>query len=139
MKPVSVFEVYTTKFSYSLFFNENLGKLDVFWKIYCSESRKSSSQQLLLEFSLFRFCFVSALLHLDCYYNEYSTKQTASLYLKLSLKLVFLVCFCYFGKDKSLLILNLFTSEYLDQIPPGNKTKKAFALKLQTENLFFII
>ena len=32
MKPVSVVEVYTTKFSYSLFFTENLGKLDVCWK-----------------------------------------------------------------------------------------------------------
>ena len=34
------------------------------------------------------------------------------------LKPVFLVCFSYSSKDKSFLILLLFTSEYLDQIPP---------------------
>ena len=80
MKLVNIFEVYTTKFSYSLLFTINLGKLR---KMYCSENhRKSSTQQLFFEFSLFRFCFVSPLLYLDRYYNEYPVKQTASLYLK---------------------------------------------------------
>ena len=31
---------------------------------------------------------------------------------------IFLVYFCFFWKDKPLLILNLFISQYLDQILP---------------------
>ena len=46
------------------------------------------------------------------------------------------MCFCYIWKDKSLLILNLFTSEYLDQIPLWKEIKEIFSVKLQTENLF---
>ena len=34
MNPVSIFEVYTTKVSHSLFLTENLGKLDVCEKMY---------------------------------------------------------------------------------------------------------
>ena len=63
-------------------------------------------------------------------------KQTALLYLKFSLKPAFLVYFCYFWKDNSFLILNLFISEYLDQIPPWKENKDAFSVTLQTENLF---
>ena len=48
-------------------------------------------------------------------------KQTAPLYLKLPFKPAFLVFFCYFGKVKSLFVLNLFVSEYLDKIFPWNK------------------
>ena len=52
------------------------------------------------------------------------------------MKPAFLVYFCYFWKDKSFLILNLFISEYLDQIPPWKENKDAFSVMLQTENLF---
>ena len=55
-------------------------------KMYSNESRKSLSQQPLLEVSLFGFYFVSALQYLDCHYNEYPMKQTAPLCLKLPLK-----------------------------------------------------
>ena len=55
-------------------------------KMYSNESRKSWSQQHLFEVSLFQFYFVSEVQYLDCYYNEYPVKQTASLYLKLPLK-----------------------------------------------------
>ena len=68
----------------------------------------------LLEVFLFSFHFVSALQYLCCYYNEDSVNQTASSYLKLPLKPSFLVCFCYFHKDKGLLVFNLFISEYLE-------------------------
>ena len=50
-----------------------------------------------------------------------------------------LVCFCYFWKDKPLLILNLFIFEYLDQIASWKEIKEAFSLKLQTENLCFCL
>ena len=60
-------------------------------------------------------------------------KQTASLYLKLPFKPVFLVCFCYFWKVKSLLVLNIFISEYLDKILSWKEMKLAFSVKLQTE------
>ena len=39
-------------------------------------------EQLLLKVYLFSFHFISALQYLDYYDNEYSMKQTASLYLK---------------------------------------------------------
>ena len=58
-------------------------------KMYFNESRKSFSQQLLFEFSLFRFHFVSAFLYLDYFYKKYPVKQTASLHLKLLLKSTF--------------------------------------------------
>ena len=47
-------------------------------KMYCYESWKSLSPQLLFEVSLFRFHFVSALQYLDCYLDcsEYPVKQT---------------------------------------------------------------
>ena len=54
-------------------------------KIYCNESQKQLSQQLLFEASLFSFRFISVLQYLDGYYNEYAVMQTASLYLKLPL------------------------------------------------------
>ena len=38
---------------------------------------------------LFRFHFTFARQYLDCYYNEYPVKPTASLYLKLPLKSAF--------------------------------------------------
>ena len=41
----------------------------------------------------------------------------------------------YFWKGKSLFILNLFISDYLDQIPPWKETKEEFSVTLQTENL----
>ena len=40
----------------------------------------------------------------------------------------FLVCFCYFRKVKSLLVLNLFISEYLDKIPPWKEMKLIFSV-----------
>ena len=56
-------------------------------RIYCNESRNSLSQQLLFKISLRRFHFTSALQYF--YFNEYSVKQTAPLYLKLPLKPTF--------------------------------------------------
>ena len=56
--------------------------------MYCNESQKSLSRQLLFEVSLFMFHFVSAL-----YYNEHPVKETVSLYLKLLLKPVFFSVF----------------------------------------------
>ena len=73
-------------------------------KMYCNESRKSLIQELSFEVSLFGFHFACFILF--------------SLYLKLPLKPAFFSVFCYFWKDISLLVLNLFISEYLDQIPP---------------------
>ena len=46
--------------------------------------------------------------------------------------------FCYFWKVKSLLILSLFISEYLDHIPPWKEIKEAFSVTVQTENLFLL-
>ena len=47
----------------------------------------------------------------------------------------FLVCSCYFWKDKSFLVLNFFKlSEYLDQIPSWKEMKEASSVKLQNEN-----
>ena len=43
-------------------------------KMYCSESQKSLSQQLLLEFSLFTFCFCTSVFRLLLY----AVKQTTS-------------------------------------------------------------
>ena len=100
-------------------------------KIYCNEFQKSSSQQHLFDVSLFNFHFVSALQYLDCYYNEYLVKQTGVLYLKLPLKLATKtknMFFIIFGKIR-LLILNLFISEYLDQIPTWKEMKDAFSVK----------
>ena len=37
--------------------------------------------QLLFEVSLFRFILFLHFQHLDCYYNEYSVKQTVSLHI----------------------------------------------------------
>ena len=51
--------------------------------MYCNEFWKSLSQQLLLEVSFFRFHFVSALQHLDCFYKEYPVKQTAKVILEI--------------------------------------------------------
>ena len=49
------------------------------------------------------------------------------------------VCFCYFWKHKPLLVLTLFISEYLDQIPPWKEMKETFSVKLQSENLCFCL
>ena len=66
--------------------------------MYCNESQESLSSQLLFEASLFRFHSASALQYLDYYYNEYSVKQAAPLYLKLPLKPVFFVCVLLFSE-----------------------------------------
>ena len=47
MKPVSVVEVYTTKFSHSLFLLKILENLISVEKIYSSESHNSLSRQIL--------------------------------------------------------------------------------------------
>ena len=54
------------------------------------------------------------------------------------MKPALLVNFCYFWKDKSLLILSLFISEYLDQIPPYREMKEGLSVKLQNENMFLL-
>ena len=108
--------------------------------MYCNEPRKSLSQQLLFEVPILKFHFTSALKYLYCYYNEYSVKQTISLYLKLPLKPLFIIAFLYFWKDGALLTLNLFISEYLCQILPWKEIKEeVFSVKLQTENLCFCL
>ena len=53
--------------------------------------------------------------------------------------LYFAVCFCYFWKDKSLVVLNLFIFEYLDQIPPWKEMIEPFSVKLQTKNRCFCL
>ena len=58
MKYVNVVEVYTSKFSHSMFLLKILCLLK---KCILSESQKSLSQQLLVEVSLFRFHFLCAL------------------------------------------------------------------------------
>ena len=63
-------------------------------------------------------------------------KQTVSLYLRLPFKPVLLVCFC---KVKSLLVLNIFMSEYLDKILSWKEIKLALSVKLQTEYLCFCL
>ena len=55
------------------------------------------------------------------------------------MKPAFLAGFCYFWKDKSFLILDLFISEYLDQILPWKELRETFSEKLQTGNLCFFI
>ena len=49
------------------------------------------------------------------------------------------MCFCYFWKVKSLLVLNVFIREYLDKIIPWKEIKIAFSVKLQTECLCFCL
>ena len=54
--------------------------------ICCYKSRKSLSQQLLLDTFLFRFHFVYALQYLNCSCSKYLVNQRVYLYLKLSIK-----------------------------------------------------
>ena len=75
--------------------------------------------------------------YLGCRHNEYPVKETASLYLKLPVKPAFFSVFLLFWIDKSLLVLNLFISEYLDKIPPWKEMKEVFSVKIQTENCCF--
>ena len=82
MKPVGVVEAYTIKKHWT----ENLEKLDVCWKMYGNESQKLLSGKFLFEVSSFSFHFAFALQYLNCYYERYTVKQTASLYLNLPLK-----------------------------------------------------
>ena len=57
MKPVSVVEVYTAKFSNSLF-SLKIKESLIIEKMHCNEYWKSLSQQLLLEVYLYiLFCF----------------------------------------------------------------------------------
>ena len=49
------------------------------------------------------------------------------------------MCFCCFGKVKSLLVLNLFIPEYLDKILPWKEMKTVFPIKLRTECLCFCL
>ena len=81
--------------------------------------------------------FVSALLYLECYYNECLVKQTASLYLKLSLKPAFFKSnknIVIFGK---LSLLFSFISQYLDKILLWKEMKLAFSARFQAKNLCF--
>ena len=90
----------------------------------------------MLEVFLFRFILFSAFQYLECYYNEYPVKETASLYLKLLLKPAFYM-------NKSIVIFGNFSllsfliSEYSDKILPLKEIKLAFLVKFQTENLCF--
>ena len=69
-------------------------------KLYNNKSKKSLSQELLLEVSLFWFHFVSALQYLDRYYDEYTMKQTASLNTIVALETFIFSVFFYFWKDR---------------------------------------
>ena len=100
-------------------------------EVYTTKISCSLFLQKIKEILLVSFCF--------CYYNEYPMKQTAFLYLKLLFKPVFLVCFCYFWKANSFLVLNLFISEYLGKIFPWKETKLAFPVKFQIEYLCFCL
>ena len=105
-------------------------------KMYCNECWKPLSQKLLLEVSLFKFHFVATLQYLDRYYNKYPVKQTALLYLKLpSSNLHFLMCFCYFWKDKPLPILTLFRMGIFGAVHGWGRAKKAPSLKSVTHIL----
>ena len=107
-------------------------------KTYFNKSRKSLIQQLLFKVALFRFHFDSALKYLGCCYDKYLVKQIASLYLQLPLKPVLFQCvFAIFWNKKSLLILTLFSSEYLDQFLPWKEIKEEFSVRIQTEKLRF--
>ena len=109
-------------------------------KMYCSESRKSLSQQLLFEGSLLWIHFASALYYF--YYNIFIIfiEATSLIIHEVAFETcIFLLCFCYSWKDKPLLVFDLFISEYLDQIPPWEEMKEAFSVKLQTENCCFCL
>ena len=67
-------------------------------KMYCNESKKSLSQQLLFQVSLFKSDFVSTLPYLDCHYYEYPVNQTTLLYLNLLLKPALVSVFLLFLK-----------------------------------------
>ena len=49
------------------------------------------------------------------------------------------MCFCYFWKVKTFLLLNVFIREYLDKIIPWKEIKISFSVKLQTECLCFCL
>ena len=81
-------------------------------KLYNNKSKKSLSQELLLEVCLFWFHFVSALQYLDRYYDEYTMKQTASLNTTVAIETFIFSVFFYFWKDrfsffKTYIILNI--------------------------------
>ena len=50
---------------------------------------------------------------------------------------IFLGCFCYFWKVKSLLILKLFIFEYLDKTLPWREIKEAFSVNLPSRTFVF--
>ena len=121
MKPVSSVEVYTTKFCHSLSIEKILQ-----WVNNLCLKLLYFGFILLLRFSIFIIMNIhwSKQPHYtwSCLWNMHSV-----------------VCFCYFWKDKPLLALKLFISEYLDQIPPWKEMKEAFSVKLQSENLCFCL
>ena len=105
VKPVSVFECYTTVFSQSLFLLKIWENVMPIAKKYCNQSRKSMSQQLLFEVSLLMFHFASALQYLEGNCNEYLVEQKMMLYLKLILKIAFSYnVFLIFGKIRLCLL-----------------------------------
>ena len=68
--------------------------------LWGKESQKSLSWRLCLKL-LYSASFFSAFQYLQCYYNEYPVKQTASWFLKLPLEPAFYEeSFCYFWKSK---------------------------------------
>ena len=136
MKPVSVFEVYTTKFSHDMFLTENLGKLDVYWKNVLQWIPKipesTTFVRIFFIYVLFLHFSISTviIMNIQCKQLRYTWSCLRNLR--------FYSVFVTFGKI-SLLILNLCISEYLDKIPPWKKMKEVFSVKLQTENLLFSI
>ena len=96
-------------------------------KIFCSESPKLLSQQLAFDDSLFRFYFVSALqdyMRILTYHNEYPIKQTAYLYLKLSLK-------------PSIFWCDFVISKHLDQILPW-RWRRHFQWSFRLKTFFLL-
>ena len=105
--------------------------------MYCNESKK------FIESTTFAWIFI--IYSLFCFYTSLfrhllqwvPSKVNKLVVLEVAFKAsIFWVCFCHFRKHKPLFILNLFTTENLDQIPPWEELKEPFSATFQTRNLF---
>ena len=107
IKCVRVVEVYTTKFSHSLFFSQKLEKsLCLLKNCIAVKPKNHWVDNICLKF--LDLCFI-LFLPLS-YYNEYAVKQTTLLYLKLPLKpnfMVFLLFWEVFAYFKIILFFNI--------------------------------
>ena len=131
MGPVSFVEVY--KFCHSFFY----WKFRKTWRLLkkCIAMNPESHRVNNVCFKFLYFGFI-LLLHLSVFIIMNIQWSKKPHYNQSCLwNLHFLVCSCYFWKDKSFLVLNFFKlSEYLDQIPSWKEMKEASSVKLQNEN-----